>query len=374
MRVSRGRVPRYSNLKGARTKKDDTGMKYRDLIKEIEGGRVIAAYLFEGEEDYLKEEALKKLREILIFPGYEDFDYEDFSCRDTSISHLLESVNTFPFRGKRRLVIVRDMDECLPDYTRALVGYLDHPVPSTCLVSMGRKFNRKTKFYRSFGERGKIVSFYPLRDEEVVDWIKERVRNEGKKISPQAGIYLQERVGNDLHSLTREIEKLVLFSHPKDFIEKEDVENLVGKGTGPHIFDLTKAIRERRVAAALSSLSQLLDRGEKPTRIHALIAREIRILLRLKEKGGRTTPDEACSIIFPGKGHYARFYWDIARSYIQASKEFTQQELINGYHRLVEAEVSIKTGREDQRRALEKMILDFLVREDIRSGEQLFYP
>jgi len=349
-------------------------MKYRDLIKEIGEGRIASAYLFEGEEDYLKEEALRKLREILIFAGYEDFDCEDFSCRDTSISHLLELVNTFPFRGKRRLVIVRDMDECLPAYGKAMVEYLDHPMPSTCLVGLGRKFNRKTKFYRSFEERGKIVSFYPLRDEEVIDWIRERVKKEGKKISPQAGIYLQERVGNDLRSLRGEIEKLVLFSHPKAFIEKEDVEKLVGKGTEPDVFDLTKAIRERRVPAALLSLSQLLDRGEKPTRIHALIAREIKILLRLKEKGGRTTPDEVCSIIFPTKGHYTRFYWDIARSYIQASKEFTQEELINGYHRLVEAEVSIKTGREDQGRALEKMILDFLVREDIRSGEQLSYP
>ena len=60
-------------------------MKYRDLIKEIEEGRVAAAYLFEGEEDYLKEQALKKVREILISPGYEDFDYEDFSCRDISL-------------------------------------------------------------------------------------------------------------------------------------------------------------------------------------------------------------------------------------------------------------------------------------------------
>ena len=348
--------------KNTRTKKDGAGMKYRDLMRDIEEGRVAPAYLFEGEEDYLKEEALKRLREILIVPGYEDFDYEDFSCRDTSISDLLQSTNTLPFRGERRLVIIRDVDECPPAYTRALVEYLDHPMPSTCLVSLGRKFNRKAKFYRIFGERGKIVSFYPLRDEEVIDWIRGRVEKEGKKISPQAGIYLQERVGSDLRSLKGEIEKLVLFSHPRPIIEKEDVENLVGEGAGPDIFDLTEAIRKRRAGAALLSLSQLLDRGEKPTRIHALIAREIKILLRLKEKGGRTTLDEACSIIFPAKGYYTRFYWDIARSYIQASKEFTQEELVNGYHRLVEAELSMKTGREDQGRALEKMILGFLIR------------
>ena len=341
---------------------DSAAMRYRDLVKEIEDGTVASAYLFEGEEGYFKEEALKKLREALVSPGYEDFDYEDLSCRDASISHLLESILTLPFRAERRLVVVRDMDSSSPAHGKALIEYLRNPVPSTCLVGLGRKFNRKTKLYGSFRERGKVVSFYPLRDEEVVDWIRGRVEKEGKRISPQAGMYLQESVGNDLQRLKGEIEKLILFSHPKASIEKEDVQNLVGEGRGPGIFDLTKAIRERKVPRALLSLSQLLDTGERPTRIHALVAREIKILLRLKEKGGRIAPDEACSIIFPGKGHYTRFYWDIARSYIQASEGFTQEELINGYHQLVETELSIKTGREDERRALEKMILSLLVR------------
>ena len=172
--------------------------------------------------------------------------------------------------------------------------------------------------------------------------------------------YLKERIGNDLHRLEGEIEKLILFFHSRPIIEKGDVQELVGEGRDLDVFDLARAFREREIARVLFDLSQLLDRGERATRILALIAREIGILLRLKRKGGKITSDEACSIIFPGRGYYVRFYQAIARSYVQGSRAFTEDELISGHHQLVEAEFSIKTGREEERRALEKLILSFL--------------
>ena len=54
-------------------------MKYREFITELERGNVALAYLFEGEEDYLKKEALKRLKKKIILPDYEDFNYERFS-------------------------------------------------------------------------------------------------------------------------------------------------------------------------------------------------------------------------------------------------------------------------------------------------------
>ena len=41
-------------------------MKYREFIAELERGNVALAYLFEGEEDYLKKEALRRLKKKII--------------------------------------------------------------------------------------------------------------------------------------------------------------------------------------------------------------------------------------------------------------------------------------------------------------------
>jgi len=335
-------------------------MKYQQFLRELEAGRIAPAYLFEGEEDYLKQEALKKLKERIILPDYEDFNHEKISALNVDAVQIIESVSTLPFKGKYRLVVVDAVDKWSEKDQRTLANYLKNPVKSSCLVCLTGKFDRRRKLYQEFQKNGKVVSFYPLWDEEIIDWIQERIEKEGKEIDPEALIYLRERIGNDLQNLNQEIEKLIIFTHPARTIEKEDVEKVAGEGKGLGVFDLMGAIREKDLAKAIHILSQLLERGEKPSRIHSLIVHEVRSLLRIKEKKRRLSPQEACSIVFGPRNYYPRFYTDLANHYLQAAKKFSLSELIADYEDLVEAEASIKTGREEPEVAIQRMVVSLL--------------
>ncbi|MCK4419509.1 DNA polymerase III subunit delta, partial [Candidatus Aerophobetes bacterium] len=276
-------------------------MKYKQFITELERGEVASVYLFEGEEDYLKEEALKKLKKSVISPEYEDFNYERLSGANISAGRIIESANTFPLQAKRRLVVVEEIDKLSDEDQRALSRYLDSPAGTTCLVCTAEKLDKRKRLYKTFLEKGKVVSFYPLWEGEVIAWIKGKIEKERKRISPPALLYFKDRVGNDLREVNNEIEKLVLYTHPKQVIEKKDVEEAVGEGKGMGIFDLTKAVREKALSQVLFILSGLLEKGEEPLRIHSLITREMRILLRIKEKEEKISSREACSIIFRPK-------------------------------------------------------------------------
>ncbi len=335
-------------------------MKYQQFLRELEAGRIAPAYLFEGEEDYLKQEALKKLKERIILPDYEDFNYEKISALNVNATQIIESVSTLPFKGKYRLVVVDAVDKWSEKDQRTLANYLKNPVKSSCLVCLTGKFDRRRKLYQEFQKNGKVISFYPLWDEEIIDWIQERIEKEGKEIDPEALIYLRERIGNDLQNLNQEIEKLIIFTHPARTIEKEDVEKVAGEGKGLGVFDLMGAIREKDLAKTIHILSQLLERGEKPSRIHSLIVHEVRSLLRIKEKKRRLSPQEACSIVFGPRNYYPKFYTDLANHYLQAAKRFSLSELISDYEDLVEAEASIKTGREEPEVAIQRMVVSLL--------------
>jgi len=335
-------------------------MKYQQFLRELEAGRIASVYLFEGEEDYLKEEALKKLKERIILPDYEDFNYEKLSALNASAIQTIESVSTLPFKGKYRLVVVDAVDKWSEKDQGILTSYLENPVKSSCLVCLTGKFDRRRKLYREFQKNGKIVSFYPLWDEEIIDWIQERIKKEGEEIDSEALFYLKERIGNNLQNLNQEIEKLIIFTHPAHLIKKEDVEKVVGEGKGPGVFDLMGAIREKDLASALLILSQLLERGKEPLRIHSLIVHEVRSLLRIKEKKSRLSPQEACSIVFGPRNYYPKFYTDLASHYLQAAKRFSLSELISDYEDLVEAEASIKTGREEPDVAIQRMVMSIL--------------
>ena len=335
-------------------------MKYKQFIAELEAGKITSVYLFEGEEGYLKEEALKKLKKRIISPEYKEFNYERFSGANISASQIIESANTFPLQAKKRLVVVEEVDKLSDEDQRALGRYLDNPVGTTCLVCTGEKLDKRKRLYKTFLEKGKVVSFYPLWEGEVMAWIKGKIEKEGKRISSQALLYFKDRVGNDLRELNNEIEKLVLYTHPKRVIEKEDVEEAVGEGKGMGVFDLTRAVREKALSRALFILCRLLEKGEEPLRIHSLVTREMRILLKIKEKEGKISSQEACSVIFRPKSYYSQFYTNIAAEYIQAVRKFSLSQLVTAFKYLVETEASIKTGREEPAIAIERMILGIL--------------
>ncbi|GAF98222.1 unnamed protein product, partial [marine sediment metagenome] len=277
---------------------------YREFITELERGNVALAYLFEGEEDYLKKEALKRIKRKIILPDYEDFNYERFSAESSSVGQIVESLSTLPLKGKWRMVVVEEVDKLSEKNQKIVAEYLDNPVKTTCFVAVGGKIDKRKKLYKDFLKKGKIVSFYSLYDGEVVDWVKKRVEEEKKRISPPALFCIKERVGSNRRDLDNTMEKLLLYVHPRKVIEKEDVEEVLGEGAGGGVFDLTKSIRERNLAGALSILAKLLERGEIPLKIHSLITREMRILLRIKEKGEKISSQEACTIIFGPRSYY----------------------------------------------------------------------
>jgi len=335
-------------------------MKYREFITALERGRIVSAYLFEGEEDYLKKEALERLKKKIILPDYEDFNYERFSAESSSVGQIVESLSTLPLKGKWRMVVVEEVDKLSEKNQKIVAEYLDNPVKTTCLVAIGGKIDKRKKLYKDFLKKGTIVSFYSLYDGEVVDWVKKRVEEEKKRISPPALFCIKERVGSNRRDLDNTMEKLLLYIHPRKAIEKEDVEEVLGEGEGGGVFDLTKAIRERNLAGALSILAKLLERGEAPLRIHSLVTREMRILLKIKEKGEKISSQEACTIIFGPRSYYAPFYTKIASDYTRAVRKLDFSDLITSYQYLVETEASIKTGREDPDLAIERMILHLL--------------
>ncbi|MEA1964118.1 MAG: hypothetical protein U9O41_03210, partial [Candidatus Aerophobetes bacterium] len=147
-------------------------MKYKEFISELEQGKIAQAYLFEGKENYLKEEALEKIKKKIISSECINFNYEVFSGENSS-TEIIESLYIFPFNDKYRLIVIKEVNKLKERDKENLRKYLDNPVDTSCLICLGEKFDKRKRFYRTFLKRGKIVSFYPLWNNEMINWINE---------------------------------------------------------------------------------------------------------------------------------------------------------------------------------------------------------
>ena len=130
------------------------------------------------------------------------------------------------------------------------------------------------------------LGFSRLREGELYQWLTREARQLGKNLTLAAAQRLVEMVGDNLAELSQELEKLALFAGPENTLTPALVTQLASHSRTYNIFALVDALGTPGFHQRLTSLGHLLDLGEHPAKILGMLARQVRILIRVKEGAG----------------------------------------------------------------------------------------
>ena len=83
-------------------------MHYMEFFKSIQRKELTGIYLFYGEEEYVKEEALSQLADALLDPQFRDLNYQTIDGSEVGVDEIINACETVPFMAERRLVVVKD--------------------------------------------------------------------------------------------------------------------------------------------------------------------------------------------------------------------------------------------------------------------------
>lgn len=267
-----------------------------------------------------------------------------------------------PFLAPKRLVIVKGLLERFEPRVkrsrqqkkgkdsqqnehRAFATLIDELPDSTELVLIDHEVKNKNPLLRELLPRAKVKSFPLLRNEKLRQWIQKRVKQEGGTISPRAVELLARLVGGNLWAMVGEISKLVLFVSGR-LIEEEDVKTVVGYAQQATIFNMVDAVLESRAGQAQQAIQQLLQVGMAPPYLLFMLARQARMLVRAKEliKKGESEFEIQNKL-----GLTSEFAW---RKTAEQAGRYSLERLKELYHRLLAADLSIKTGKYEPELAL----------------------
>src|SRR6267142_6276353 len=235
----------------------------RSLKKGARGARgsgntLDAVYLLYGDEDVLKDEAIRLLVEAAIGgDANRDFNLDTRFATDLSPEQFHSLVNTPPMLAERRAVVVRGMEQLGKRKTKVrdeLMRYLEAPNPTTVLVlvfAAGEEPDAEQL-------RGSTpVVLEPLSPERIPRWVQHRAGIIGLALEPEGAKLLVDAVGSDLSTLSRELEKLASWTaDTRRPATAADVTALVGVRQGETVYDLLEAAVSRRAARA----AQLVER------------------------------------------------------------------------------------------------------------------
>jgi DNA polymerase III subunit delta len=212
-------------------------------------------YYFYGDDDFLKDGRLREVIDAAIEASMRDFNLELRRGSELDTQGLDVLLSTPPMLSERRVAVIRDVDKLKKDPRKLLDGYLAKPAADTLLLLVSPS---GVKPDRGLAERSTAVEFAPLTGDRVPKWVTYFAESELKReISPDAVTLLVEAIGDDLQSLSVELEKLASFTD--GMIDERAVEAVVGIRRGDAPGDFLDAVASRDAASALRMLPGVLE-------------------------------------------------------------------------------------------------------------------
>ena len=109
---------------------------FQKLKNDLAAGTAGNAYIFYGEETYLREYYLKELRKKLVPAGFEEFNYHTLEGKDLTVQTLAETAEAMPMMAERTLIVVSDFDlfKLNEEQREKLIAFLED-VPPYCMLA-----------------------------------------------------------------------------------------------------------------------------------------------------------------------------------------------------------------------------------------------
>lgn len=269
-------------------KKKEKGLSkaYVALMQDIKSGAPKQAYLFYGEESYLREQALKDLRQRLIPSGMEEFNYHRLEGKDLKIQTLQEVLEAMPMMAERTLTVVTDyaiFDQHKSASERDRLIEILQDIPQyACLVFVYDTIEYATnarlkKLTATVKGNVQAVEFCQADRVRLIKWVKRRFGAMGKEIDAQTVEYLTFLCGELMTGLIPEIEKIGTYSKGKS-VTIQDIDAVADPILSAEVFKLSDAILSGKNAEAARRLSDLLKLQTQPILILGVLGSQLRRL------------------------------------------------------------------------------------------------
>jgi len=313
--------------------------------------RIFPIYLFTGDDDYLKKEAIQKLKKALLGKnGSEAFNFNAYDGEKCNIREVIDTLRSTPILSGRRLVLLKHIDMAAKDVQESILEYAKNPSRNACLVLDSSKEELEEKFYRDIKRYAREISFIVPKDNRIIGWIQREVKKRGKVIHYRAAELLKELKIDDINGLRCEIDKLIAYTGTRPTILREDVEKIVGSSVSRSIFEFIRALSRKDARQALAITGELLTAKKAIPDILGMIGWQFRRIKKAKELLKKGSSGKNVSV----KCNIPPFYME---RFISEIKSFTAKELDRNIDYLLDADYSIKKGYARPQDALELLII-----------------
>jgi DNA polymerase-3 subunit delta len=334
-----------------------TREQLRSLIRE---NRIAPVYLFFGDETYLRDLAVKTISDKLFGEGdLREFNETEVSLSNTDLRDALAAADQLPMMSQKRVVRVTEVRisdsgrnvTVREEHETALESYLNNPNPSTVVFFVADDLDKRRKVSKLLLEKTTAVEFAALSDQEVVGWLKDRLKEFNARADDNVLRHLVGLIGNDLRKVSGELEKLAVASLPDGVVTVGLIDQLISNSRELSNFALTDHLLAKNRSRALETVHKLLDDGAEPVMLLGLIASNYHRLALVKDlmKQGMDRRDVARAVNMP----YSK-----QEEFMTMARRLETEKLSHILRRMAEVDLAIKTSLATPRLQIEMLVCE----------------
>ena len=296
-----------------------------ELLAEVAAGRLDPMYVLHSEHPILIERVLGALRDAVVPPAARGFNYDIVEGKPSG-ARIVALAQTLPMMAQRRLIYVRDFSALPADDSEAILGYLAKPNPSTVVVGVASKLDKRIKLYAQLSRKGFLHVLEAPR--QLAPWVRAEAKQQGVQLEASAISRLVDAIGDDLSRLALTVGQLGLYAGPRP-VTADDVDELVADTRERTVFELTDAIGAADRPRALAAVAALCDQRESAVGVVVMLARHVRQLALVYTLRDTNVPRPSWASLLGVPPFVVDKLASQARSYSPAALSTATQRLAN---------------------------------------------
>jgi len=327
----------------------------KELKEDIKSKNFKRIYLFFGDENYLKNYYEGRFKNVILDKSFEMMNLDIFEGKSQSVQNIIDSAYTAPFMSERRLIIVKDSYLFITgkkDESDKLADFLKDVPISTTIIFIEDTVDKRNKLYKSASSLGIAVEFKILKEPELIKWVTDLFEKKDKLISKECVISLIRTVPDNMGTIAFEVDKLINYKSDSKEITFEDIDIVCTKSLENRIFELVKAVGEKKLEKSLDVYSNMIIMKEQPIMILTMIARQFRLILQCKDL---VSQGQSSEVIASTLGIRSFIVNDCKK---QASN-FKFNTLLQAINECLEIDLGIKTGKLNPKLAVEIFLIKY---------------
>ncbi|MBI5071526.1 DNA polymerase III subunit delta [Candidatus Falkowbacteria bacterium] len=243
-----------------------------------------------GEDSYRSRAKLKQIEERFKKTDKSRVNFIRIDGERNPWKNIEKEILSPPFLHDKKLVVVENfLKKRGQKFDEAVAFLKEEKIPAGTVVVFwdDSKPDERTAIFKFLAKPKQADKFDLLDAAKLKKWIAEAAAEREIKIEPRAVEMMLGLVGFDLWQMSGELDKLAAYvrgqKEKNNLVTAEDVAIFVKGKFDENIFSLTDALGTKNKKIIFKILNEQIEAGLEEGYIFAMLVRQFRILLQIKE-------------------------------------------------------------------------------------------